>query len=642
MTGKHCGQEILEIARLYYVEGKQQAEIAQIFDISRSQVSKLLKRGRDEGIIHLHLQDSDVPAKDIEQQLKSIFALQRVIIASDGSPDVKHADTGPRVGAKAAQFLADKLRDGLRIGIEWGTSLYYMVQHLRVQRTYDVEVFQMHGVIDSPYLDIEGFVLARRLAKILGGKARLIQAPMLVAGKELRDLLVSEKKIADSLAGARNVDIAFVGIGSNEQGDNELAKAGYLSREESLAVKEQGGSATLSGWFIGRDGRVMDHSVHDRFIGVHPESFKDIPQVAAVAYGKQKVNAIISALNGGYIDVLITDMSTALGIIAEVERSCRVRQIPADVLKTMYVRMLRTRLLDSRLEQLFAEKQMYGTTHLSIGQEASSVVPGCALEEQDLMFGTHRGHGHSIGKGLDSVSFMAELFGRKTGCAGGRGGSMHLVDASKGIMGMNGVVAGALPAAAGAALSSKMLDQDRCTAVFLGDGATNEGAFHEAMNLASVWKLPVIFLCENNLYGLSVHIDRSMNVENLASRAASYGMPGWTIDGNDAVEVYHGVERARSYAMSHGPVFLVMETYRISGHSKSDVNAYRDDEEIRYWKTQCPIERFRALLIREGLFSQEDLQSIDENLDQEVREAEQEARNAPVPDISELMENVYS
>ncbi len=629
-------------ARLYYEEGLQQDEVADALSVSRSQVSKLLKRAKDDGIVRIEItgrpQSSDAAAR----RLKQAFSLKEVLIVPSGSPDVDNSNIHARAGARAAEFLKSRLRDGMRIGIEWGTSLYHMIEQLQVSRSFAVEVFQMHGVIESPNCDIEGFVLARRLSRILGGSVRLLQAPMVVATRELRDMLVSEKKIADTLTGAAAVDLAFIGIGSNEQGENELAKAGYLTREESLEIRDRGGTATISGWFLRGDGAVMPECANDRMIGVHPDRFKDIPLVAAVAYGPHKVRSILSALKGGFLHVLITDEQTARGVLAEMEKTRQVSEIPRETLLLMYQRMLRTRKYDQRLEQLFARKQMHGTTHLSIGQEASSVVPGCALEPDDMVFGTHRGHGHSFGKGLEGRPFMAELFGRRTGCSGGKGGSMHLIDLKQGIMGMNGVVAGALPVAVGAALSVQMLKQDRVVAVFLGDGATNEGAFHEAMNLASVWNLPIVFLCENNCYGFSVHISRSMRVDALAGRAASYGMPGWSVDGNDAVEVFHIVRRARAHAAAGGPVFVVMNTYRIAGHSKSDENAYRSEAEIQAWRRQCPLERFRQLLVREGICTAEEAGQMEQSMDREVEEAEAFARSQAVPDSSQVMEHVYS
>ena len=633
---------IRDIARRYYIQGQQQSEIAAYYAISRSQVSKLLKKGREEGLVHIEIPDHTPSGELLRSRLMKTFSLKDVLIVPSGSRDAGKEGTALRVGNQAAAYLKALLMEGMRIGIEWGTSLYHMLEQLHVDKPYDVEVYQMHGVIESPSCDIEGFVLARKLARILGGRVRLIQAPMVVASQQLRDMLVTEQKIADTLEGARSADAVFIGIGSNETGENELCRAGYLSKEESLAVRDRGGTATISGWFLHESGQIMEGAPNNRMIGVHPDKFRDIPLVVAVAYGEYKQRSILSALKGGYIDVLATDEQTARGILDELEQQSRLQDVPREELLLMYERMLRSRLLDQRLEELFSEKELYGTTHLSIGQEASSVVPGCALEPQDYLFGTHRGHGHAVGKGLDAASFMAEMFGKVTGCAGGRGGSMHLVDVSKGIMGMNGVVAGVLPVAVGAALSARMLMEDRVSAVFLGDGATNEGAFHEAMNLAAVWSLPVLFLCENNLYGMSVHIERSMKVENLAIRASAYGMPGWTIDGNNALEVFHTVKRARKYAREHGPLFLVMNTYRISGHSKSDVNAYRTSEEIDAWSRRCPIARFRSQLLSGRICSPEDILQIDQREAQHIRDAEQLARRSPDPDPEDVMECIYS
>ncbi len=642
MTPMYEQDMLKEIARLYFIEGEHQSVIAGRYGVSRSQISKLLKRCRAEGLVHITIHNADTMTKDLASQLKMRFSLRDVIIVPTGSPDVGYADTGKRVGDQAAAYLKSQLRNGMSLGIEWGTSLYHMIEQFRTDRTYDVDVYQMHGIIESSTLDVEGSALAKRLGNLLGGRAHLMQAPMLVESRELKELLVSERKIADKLEQAKHVDIACIGIGTNETGVNVLTRAGYLSEEESRDILRMGGTAMVSGWFIDRKGCVVQSSANERIIGVHPESFKSMDLVIGVAYGREKHQAICSALRGGYIHVLITDEETARGVLAEAETTREAEEIPLDTLLMIYERMIRVRKLDERLEQLFTKKALYGTTHLSIGQEASSVVPGCALEAQDQVFGTHRGHGHAVGRGMSSAVFMAELYGKKTGCAGGRGGSMHLVDVSKGIMGMNGVVAGALPIAVGAALSAKMKQENRVIAAFLGDGATNEGAFHEAMNLASVWKLPIMFLCENNLYGLSVHVKRSTGIDDLAARASAYGMPGCTIDGNDVIEIYHSIRRAREQVLTHGPVFIVMETYRISGHSKSDINAYRTQEEIDLWISRCPIKQFRKLLLRERLCSDAVLEQIDQQVAHEVRDAEHAAKRAEVPDTATLMEDVYA
>jgi len=631
-----------QIAYMYYIEGKSQSEIAEHFAVSRSQISKMLKRGRDAGIVSIEIAESGESSLHLASELKKRFSLRDVIVVPSGSRDAGDADTGKKVGAQAAQYLKQQLRDGISIGIEWGTSLYHMIDQFSSQKTFAVNVVQMHGIIESNAMDIEGSALAKELGRKLGGSIKLLQAPMVVESRELKELLVSDRKIAETLAAAEAVDIACIGIGTNELGTNVLTQSGYISDEESLQIKNAGGTAMVSGWFLDQNGKVIETCANERIVGVHPNRFRDIPLVMGVAYGRQKRRGILSALRGKYIDVLITDEQAAAGVLDEDDTAAQLHEIPEEKLLQMYERMVRTRIIDTRLEELFEAGVMHGTTHLSIGQEASSAVPGCALEQKDLLFGTHRGHGHAVGKGMTSYALFAEMFGKASGCAGGKGGSMHLVDRDKGIMGMDAIVAGTLPVAVGAALSAQLLKQDHVVAAFLGDGATNEGAFHEALNLASVWKLPIIFICENNLYGLSCHIKRSMHVDSIAVRAASYGIPGWTVDGNDAVEIYRTIRRAREYVLEKGPVLVVQETYRIAGHSKSDRNVYRTEEEIAYWKRFDPIKRFRQTLIDQGSISSEQLDAADKLAAEEAAAAERQAAADPEPELDVLEEDVFA
>jgi pyruvate dehydrogenase E1 component alpha subunit len=237
---------------------------------------------------------------------------------------------------------------------------------------------------------------------------------------------------------------------------------------------------------------------------------------------------------------------------------------------------------------------------------------------------------------------MAELLAKQTGYCRGRGGSMHIADAKTGNLGANGIVGGGIPIAAGAALAQKMKGLDNVVVSFFGDGATNEGAFHEALNLAAVWDLPVIFICENNKYGMSFSTEKSMRVENIADRAAAYGFPGVTVDGNDVDAVYTAtaaaVERARS---GKGPTLIEAITYRHKGHSKSDKNLYRTKEEIDFWKEQDPVGRFETRLIEKGILTQEEVDSITESVRNGIRTAIQEASSAPDSDPAELLSSVF-
>jgi pyruvate dehydrogenase E1 component alpha subunit len=237
---------------------------------------------------------------------------------------------------------------------------------------------------------------------------------------------------------------------------------------------------------------------------------------------------------------------------------------------------------------------------------------------------------------------MAELLAKQTGYCRGRGGSMHIADAKTGNLGANGIVAGGIPIAAGAALAQKLKKTDNVVVSFFGDGATNEGAFHEALNLASVWDLPVIFVCENNKSGMSFSTAKSMKVEKISERAAAYAMPGVTVDGNDVDAVYEvtkqAVDRARA---GKGPTLIECETYRHKGHSKSDKNLYRTKEEIDFWKTKDPVGKFETLLIEKGIISKEQAEQITENVRNEIRNAITEAQSAPDSDPAELLSSVF-
>lgn len=304
--------------------------------------------------------------------------------------------------------------------------------------------------------------------------------------------------------------------------------------------------------------------------------------------------------------------------------------------------LLAIRFFEEAVDGLFARGLMHGTMHLSIGQEAVATGVCAALRQSDYITSTHRGHSHCIAKGADLTRMMAELLAKQTGYCRGRGGSMHIADAKTGNLGANGIVAGGIPIATGAALTQKLRGTDNVVVSFFGDGATNEGAFHEALNLAAVWELPVIFVCENNKYGMSFSTAKSMKVENIAERAAAYGMPGVTVDGNEVDDVYaatvEAVERARS---GGGPTLIECITYRHKGHSKSDKNLYRTKEEIEFWKTQDPVGKFETTLVEKGVLIREEVEAITERVRGEIRNAIQEATAAPDSDPAELLSSVF-
>lgn len=308
------------------------------------------------------------------------------------------------------------------------------------------------------------------------------------------------------------------------------------------------------------------------------------------------------------------------------------------------LRTMRTiRRFEEAVDQLFARGQLYGTMHLSIGQEAVPTGVCRVLEPGDRITSTHRGHGHCIAKGADLVRMMAELLGRDTGYCRGRGGSMHIADLAGGNLGANGIVAGGIPIATGAALAEQQTGSGRVVVSFFGDGALNEGDFHEAANLAAIWELPVVFVCENNHYGMSMPVSRAMKLEHLADRASGYGFPGVTVDGNELQAVAdaaaEAVDRARR---GLGPTLLECVTYRWKGHSKSDRNLYRTRDEIAEWQRRDPIVRFEAAVEAAGTLDRAQLAALDEEASTAVRDAVRAARDAPDAVATDLEQEVYA
>ena len=316
--------------------------------------------------------------------------------------------------------------------------------------------------------------------------------------------------------------------------------------------------------------------------------------------------------------------------------------IPKEKLTDIYLKMAQTRRFEETAARLFVEGKVHGTAHFCIGEEGAGIGVTAALDPQDLIYATHRGHGQSIGKGMDIKRMMAEFLGKATGFCKGKGGCMHIADLAAGNLGANGIVGTQLPIATGAALSTKMQKIDRVVICFFGDGASNEGTFHEALNLASIWKLPVVFLCVNNEYGMSMHVSQHVNVPDLSVRAAAYGIPGWSVDGNDVLAVWRETLKAREIARTQGPCLLVANTYRIMGHSKSDGNAYRDKAVIEQKKALCPIKRFRTFLLESNLATEADIAKLDAQAEQSIQEALAFAEQSPDPAIENVAEDVYA
>lgn len=315
--------------------------------------------------------------------------------------------------------------------------------------------------------------------------------------------------------------------------------------------------------------------------------------------------------------------------------------LAAHALTTMWT----IRLFEEAVDDLFARGLMHGTMHLSIGQEAVATGACLALRDDDQITSTHRGHGHCIAKGADLERMIAELLGKATGYCQGRGGSMHIADVATGNLGANGIVGGGIPIAAGAGLAQKLTRGGGVVLSFFGDGAANEGAFHEGINLAAIWDLPVVFVCENNRYGMSMSAARATRLQRISDRAQAYGIPGVTVDGNDLQEVFDAVsdavERARSGA---GPTLVEAETYRWKGHSKSDKNLYRSREEIEDWKARDPITRFEQSTVNGGALTEAEVEQTRTAARTAIREAIRLAHAAEdaVPDRDRLLAAVFA
>jgi TPP-dependent pyruvate/acetoin dehydrogenase alpha subunit len=305
--------------------------------------------------------------------------------------------------------------------------------------------------------------------------------------------------------------------------------------------------------------------------------------------------------------------------------------------------MLLSRYFDEKVNDLYAEGKVHGTAHFYVGQESVAVGAIAALKEGDVITSTHRGHGHAIAFGLDVDRMAAELLGQATGYCHGKGGSMHIADVTVGMLGANGIVGGSMGIVCGAAWAFKRRGQDNAAICFFGEGAANEGIFHEALNIAAIWKLPVVFLCENNQYGMSMSVKRATAIENISDRAAAYGMPGVTVAGTELDEVYQAtveaLERARA---GEGPTLLEAITYRYLGHSKSDANLYRTREEIQTWRQKDPIQRFAAVLEGEGLLGEDEWRKLDEEAKQRIEEAFSKASEEPDPEPESALEDVYA
>jgi pyruvate dehydrogenase E1 component alpha subunit len=309
----------------------------------------------------------------------------------------------------------------------------------------------------------------------------------------------------------------------------------------------------------------------------------------------------------------------------------------------MFKRMVRIREFEQASMDVFKRGLIKGAATLYIGQEASAVGVCLALRDDDLITGTHRSHGHLIAKGSEAKRMMAEVFGKEAGCCKGRGGSMHVADFETGCLGATGVVGAGLPIATGAALGFKMKNEDRVAVSFTGEGGSNTGNFHESMNMAALWKLPVIFVVENNKYAVSTHVSQSCPVEDLSLRGAGYGIPGVRVDGFDVLAVYAAaVEAVARARRGDGPTLLVTECYRFDGHYSGEPEVYRSREEVAEYRKKDPIPRFANYLVQNGIISPSELEIIQDEVHEELAAAVEYAKECPMPDASTAMDYIYA
>ncbi len=316
--------------------------------------------------------------------------------------------------------------------------------------------------------------------------------------------------------------------------------------------------------------------------------------------------------------------------------------IDKDKLIAMYRTMVRIRMFEERVSKEFAAGNIPGFCHLYIGEEASGTGACAALRPDDFITSTHRGHGHVIAKGGKTDKMMAELFGKKTGYCKGKGGSMHIADTDLGILGANGIVGAGITLAGGAALSAKMRGTDQVVICFLGDGASNRGTFHEGINMAAIWQLPVVYVIENNLYAEKTRISDTYRMSNLSDRAGAFGIPDVTVDGNDVVAVYEAVQIAVEKARNgDGPSLIETKTYRMHGHFEGDPQTYKPAEEVEEWKEKDPIDMFRKRLAEMKVMTEQDAEKIDTEIAGEIEEAVKFAKESPFPAPEEALEDVF-
>jgi pyruvate dehydrogenase E1 component alpha subunit len=320
-----------------------------------------------------------------------------------------------------------------------------------------------------------------------------------------------------------------------------------------------------------------------------------------------------------------------------------VEAMGASLLLELYEGMLKLREFEVKVQELYRRGLLPGFVHLYLGEEAVGVGVCSNLEPKDLVFSTHRGHGHALAKGVPGRDVLAELWGKTTGCSGGRGGSMHLYAPEYGFMGTNGIVGAGIPLATGAALSAKLRKSGQVAVAFFGDGAVNTGSFHESLNFGAIWNLPVVYVCENNLFATEMSFERATKNTSVQSRAAAYKIRGVAVDGNDVMAVYDAAKEAVIQARSDGgPTLLECKTYRIVGHHEGDPGTdYRTREQVEEWKSRCPIKTLREKLLDTGKASAEAFRLINEEVKRWLEDAVQLAKQSPLPLPSTVRDHVF-
>ena len=320
-----------------------------------------------------------------------------------------------------------------------------------------------------------------------------------------------------------------------------------------------------------------------------------------------------------------------------------MKPLDKSLLLEIYRKMVAVRVFEETAADLFLKGQLPGFLHSYIGEEAVASGVCAHLTPQDMITSTHRGHGHAVAKGARLDMMMAELFAKKTGYCHGKGGSMHIADLDLGILGANGIVGAGVPIATGAGLALKLKGSDRVTVAFFGDGGSNTGAFHEGVNMAAVWNLPVVFVCENNQYAESTPRDVHQRIKDVAQRAMAYDIPGVVADGMDVFDVYQktgeAIDRART---GGGPTLVEAKTYRFMGHYVGDPQTYRSKDEVEQWKKRDPIAMFRKRVVEEGKITAVELDAIDAAIAKEMEQAVEFARQSPEPDIESALQDIFT